>query len=70
MKYSDFTPLKSKKRRNSIDVIYEAICNLLYEVRFKRENMLYLDLLSDPNEIKLHKINHYLSLIIDKLLEF
>ena len=34
------------------------------------ENMLYLGLLSGPNKVKLHKINYYLSPIVDKLLEF
>jgi hypothetical protein len=32
--------------------------------------MLYLELLSGPEEVKLHKINHYLSPIVDELLEF
>ena len=32
--------------------------------------MLYLELLPGPTEVKLHKINHYLSLIVDELLEF
>ncbi|EXX57717.1 hypothetical protein RirG_204540 [Rhizophagus irregularis DAOM 197198w] len=32
--------------------------------------MLYLGLLLGPEEIKLHKINHYLSPIVDELLEF
>ena len=53
----------------SSGVIYGVICNLPREVRFKRENMLYLGLLPGPNEVKLHNINHYLSLIIDELLE-
>ncbi len=57
----------------SSDVIYEVICNLPHEVRFKCKNILYLGLLLGPNEIKLHRINHYFFLIIviiDKLLEF
>ena len=53
----------------SSGVIYGVICNLPREVRFKRENMLYLGLLLGPNEVKLHKINHYLSPIVDELLE-
>ncbi|GET62122.1 hypothetical protein PHYBLDRAFT_114300 [Rhizophagus irregularis DAOM 181602=DAOM 197198] len=32
--------------------------------------MLYLGLLPEPEEVKLHKINHYFSLIINELLEF
>ena len=39
-------------------------------MRFKKENMLILALLPGPNEVKLHKINHYLIPIIDELLEF
>ena len=46
------------------------ICNLPREVRFKKENMLILALLPGPNEVKLHKINHYLAPIVDELLEF
>ena len=40
------------------------------EVRFKKENMLILALLPGPNEVKLHKINHYLAPIVDELLKF
>ncbi|EXX66514.1 hypothetical protein PHYBLDRAFT_114300 [Rhizophagus irregularis DAOM 181602=DAOM 197198] len=32
--------------------------------------MLYLGFLPGPEEVKLHKINHYLSPIVDELLEF
>ena len=54
----------------STGAIYGVICNLLRKVRFKRENMLYLGLLPGPKEVEKHKINHYLSLIVDELLEF
>jgi hypothetical protein len=54
----------------SSGVIYGVICNFSHDIRFKRENMLYLGLLSEPKEAKLHKINHYLSPIVDELLEF
>src|SRR5438128_10326736 len=54
----------------STGAIYGVICNLPHEVRFKKENMLILALLLGPNEVKLHKINHYLVLIVDELLEF
>ena len=63
-----FQPFESSSY--SSGVIYGVICNLPREMRFKRENMLYLGLLSGPNEVKLHKINHYLSPIVDELLEF
>ena len=63
-----FQPFESSAY--SCGVIYGVICNLPREVRFKRENMLYLGLLPGPNEVKLHKINHYLSPIVDELLEF
>ena len=62
-----FQPFDSSAYSSS--VIYGVICNLPREVRFKRENMLYLGLLPGPNEVKLHNINHYLSPIIDELLE-
>ena len=50
-----------------MEVIYAVICNLSYDVRFKPENMLILEILPGPNEVNLHRINHYLSLIITKL---
>ena len=45
---------------HSTGVIYAAICNLPWDMRFKRENMLIFSLLPGPNEVNLHKINHYL----------
>src|SRR3954469_9582151 len=54
----------------SCGAIYGVICNLPREVRFRKENMLTLGLLPGPNEVKLHKINHYLFPIVDELLEF
>ena len=36
-------------------------------MRFKRENLLTLGLLPGPNEVSLHKINHYLAPIVDEL---
>jgi len=54
----------------SCGAIYGVICNLPREIRFKKENMLTLGLLPGPSEVKLHKINHYLSPIVDELLEF
>ena len=52
---------------HSTGVIYAAICNLPRNIRFKRENLLILGLLPGPNEVGLHKINHYLALIVDEL---
>ncbi len=37
------------------------------DIRFKRENLLTLNLLPRPNEVSLHKINHYLAPIVDEL---
>ena len=54
----------------SCGAIYGVICNLPRETRFKKENMLTLGLLPGPNEVRLHKINHYLSPIVDELIEF
>ena len=54
----------------STGVIYGAICNLPREIRFRQENMLILGLLPGPNEVRTDKINHYLSPIVNKLLEF
>ncbi|GET61144.1 hypothetical protein RIR_v02002761300 [Rhizophagus irregularis DAOM 181602=DAOM 197198] len=63
-----FQPFESSVYR--CGAIYGVICNLLREIRFKKENMLTLGLLPGPSEVKLHKINHYLALIVDELLEF
>jgi len=53
---------------HSTGVIYAAIVNLPREIRFKRENILILGILPGPNEANLHKINHYLSPIVDELI--
>ena len=63
-----FQPFESSAY--SCGVLYGVICNLPRDVRFKRENMLTLGLLPGPNEVRLHKINHFLSPIVDELLEF
>ena len=63
-----FQPFESSAY--SCGAIYGVICNLPREIRFKKENMLTLGLLSRLNEIRLYKINHYLSPIVDELLEF
>src|SRR6266498_3629957 len=50
-----------------IMIITRASINLPRNIRFKRENLLTLGLLPGPNEVSLHKINHYLVLIVDEL---
>jgi hypothetical protein len=52
---------------HSTGVLYAAIGNLPRDVRFKRNNILILGLLPGPDEVSLHKINHYLAPIIDEL---
>ena len=47
---------------------YAAICNLSRDIRFKRENLLIISILPGPNEVSLHKINHYLAPMVDELL--
>ena len=63
-----FQPFESSTYSSS--AIYRVICNLPRKLRFKRENILYLELLLGLSEVKLHKINHHLSPIVDELLEF
>lgn len=48
-------------------VIYAAICNLPRNRWFWRKNMLILGLLPGLTKVSLHKINHYLILIVDEL---
>ena len=52
---------------HSIGAIYAAICNLSCNIQFQHENLLLLGLLLELNEVSLHKINHYLALIVDEL---
>jgi len=54
----------------SCGAIYGVICNLPREVRFNKENILTLGLLPGPTEVKLDKINNYLTPIIDELIDF
>jgi hypothetical protein len=63
-----FQPFESSAY--SCDAIYGVICNLPREIRFNKENILTLGLLPGPDEVKLHKINHFLSPIVNELLEF
>ncbi|CAG8715091.1 6235_t:CDS:2, partial [Funneliformis caledonium] len=48
----------------STGVLYAALYNLPCNIRFQPENIIILSILSGPNEVSLHKINHYLSPII------
>ena len=52
---------------HSTGVLYAAICNLPRDIRFKRENLLILGILPGPNEVSLHKINHYLAPVVNEL---
>src|SRR3954470_943687 len=52
---------------HSTEVLYAAICNLPRDIRFKRENLLIISILPGPNEVSLHKINHYLAPMVDEL---
>ncbi|GBB90179.1 hypothetical protein RclHR1_17060003 [Rhizophagus clarus] len=54
----------------SCGAIYGVICNLPRNVRFNKENILTLGLLPGPSEVKLDKINNYLTPIINELLDF
>ena len=62
-----FQPYDNKT--HSTGIIYAAIANLPREIRFKRENMLILGILPGPSEPSLHQINHYLSPIVDELMQ-
>ena len=62
-----FQPYDNKT--HSTGVIYAAIANLPREIHFRRENMLILGILPGPNEPSLQRMNHYLSPIVDELME-
>ena len=52
----------------STGILYAAIINLPRNIWFKCENILILGILPGPNEASLHKMNHYLSPIVNELL--
>jgi hypothetical protein len=62
-----FQPYDNKT--HSTSVIYAVITNLPREIHFKHENMLILSILSGPSEPSLYQINHYLSPIVDELMQ-
>ena len=53
----------------SVGAVYGVICNLPRSERFKPSNILTMALIPGPNEPSLHHLNHYLSPIIDQLIE-
>ena len=53
----------------SVRVIYGVICNLPRSERFKTSNTITLAVIPGSGEPKLHKLNHYLALIIDQFIE-
>src|SRR5207248_11034703 len=55
--------------QHSVEVIYGVICNLPQSERFKTSNTITLAVIPGPGEPKLHKLNHYLALIIDQFIE-
>src|SRR5437764_14337159 len=55
--------------QHSVGVIYGVICNLPRSERFKTSNTITLAVIPGPGELKLHKLNRYLALIIDQFIE-
>src|SRR5437868_12305937 len=55
--------------QHSVGVIYGVICNLPRSERFKTSNTITLAEIPGPGEPKLHKLNHYLTPIIDQELQ-
>ncbi|GBC39879.2 hypothetical protein GLOIN_2v1763250 [Rhizophagus irregularis DAOM 181602=DAOM 197198] len=55
--------------QHSTSAIYVSICNLPRSERNKPENIIYLGFLPGPKEAGLERINHYLTPIVDELLE-
>jgi hypothetical protein len=51
----------------STGAIYAVICNLPRDICFKCENLILLGLLLGLNKVSLHKINYYLTPIINEL---
>ena len=58
------------------EFVYKKNCKFILaeshyspEIYFKHENMLILGILPGPSEPSLHKMNHYLSPIVDELIE-
>jgi hypothetical protein len=55
--------------QHSTGAIYTSICNLPKSERNKPENIIYLGFLPGLKEVGLKRINYYLALIVDELLE-
>jgi len=53
----------------SVGALYDVICNLPQNERFKPSNILMIALILGSNEPSLHNLNHYLSSVIDQLIE-
>ena len=55
--------------QHSTGAIYASICSLPRSERNKPDNIIYFGFLSGPKEVGLEHINHYLTPIVDELLE-
>lgn len=67
-----FTPLLNKQagKKVSIRIISLACLNLLLDECYKPENMFLIGIIPGPKEPPLNLLNHYLTPIVDDLLEF
>ena len=67
-----FNPLSNKQagKKASIGIISLACLNLPLNERYKPENMFLVGIIPGPNEPHLNLLNHYLTPIVDELLEF
>ena len=67
-----FNPLGNKQagKKSSIGLILLVCLNLPLELCYKPENMFLFGIIPGPNKPPLACINHYLSLLMDMLLEF
>ena len=67
-----FNPLGNKQagKKKSVGLISIVCLNLPPELRYKPENMFLFGVVPGPHEPPLTCLNHYLSYLIDELLEF
>jgi hypothetical protein len=67
-----FNPLGNKQagKKKSVGLISMVCLNLPPELRYKPENMFLFGVVPGPHEPPLACLNHYLSYLIDELLEF
>lgn len=67
-----FNPMGNKQAGKSMSsgVVFMTCLNLPLNLRYKRENVYLMGVIPGPKSPSLDQINHFLSLLVDEMLEF